>query len=336
MLAIGSLTFQHPVIQAALAGYSDWPMRRIAREHGAAGAMNEVVLDRIALAPGKKQRRLVTVRPDDHPIGGQLMGAEPDTIAQAADALVAAGYDWIDINLGCPVRKVLRRGRGGFLLTRPDRALEIIRAVHTAVAGRRPIGVKLRRGMDDTPRSWCNVLAILDGAFAIGIDAAKLHPRTVEQAYLGRADWSYLATAKKRVGDRVILGSGDLFSADDVQRMIDQTGIDGVMLARGCIGNPWLFEQANARLTGLPDPPPPTIEQQGQTLARHLALAIAVHGPRRACAIMRKFGIAYSRRHPDHPAIRDALATAVTVERWLTILARWCRLDALPTVSIND
>ena len=128
MLRIGNLQIDMPVVQAALSGYSDLAMRRVARLHGARYALNEVVLDRLVLTRGKKQQAITRVAPDDHPVGGQLMGADPLTFARAADALVEAGYDVVDINFGCPVRKVLGRCRGGYLLSQPAIALDIIRS----------------------------------------------------------------------------------------------------------------------------------------------------------------------------------------------------------------
>jgi len=139
MLSIGPIRLDMPVAQAALSGYSDLAMRRVARLHGASYTLNEVVLDKLVLVRGKKQRFITRLPPDDHPVGGQLMGAEPAVLAQAAAVLVEAGYDCVDINFGCPVRKVLGRCRGGFLLSQPQTALEIIRCVIDAVAGRRPV-----------------------------------------------------------------------------------------------------------------------------------------------------------------------------------------------------
>ncbi len=323
MLNIGSMKLDFPVVQAALSGYSDLAMRRVARLHGAEFTLNEVVLDEIVLKPGKKQRAIARVAADDHPVGGQLMGAEPVVFAQAAYELVEAGYDCVDINFGCPVRKVLGRCRGGYLLSQPQKALEIIRAVHEAVAGRRPMMVKLRRGMDDTPASERDFLMILDGAFSIGVDAVTVHGRTVRQRYVGPSDWSFLARVKKHVGDRVVLGSGDLFTADDVLRMMEQTGVDGVTLARGCIGNPWIFADCRALLAGQPLPEPPTVAEQGVTIGRHFEWLIELYGRHRAGRIMRKFGIKYSELHPCGPEVREAFIKVKNPEQLGALLAEW-------------
>ena len=322
-MKIGSLVLDFPVVQAALSGYSDLAMRRIARRHGAVYTFGEVVLDRIALAPVGKARRTMDPAPDDHPIGGQLIGSEPEDMARAADAMVQAGYDGIDINFACPVPKVLGRRRGGYLLSQPDAALRILREVHQAVAGRRPITVKMRRGLDCSDPSDRRFFTILDGAFEIGIDAVTVHPRTVRQRYVGPSDWSFLTRVKRHVGDRVVLGSGDLFCAEDVVRMIDRTGVDGVALARGCIGNPWIFRDCRALLAGLPAPAAPTVPEQGETIAQHLAWSIEIHGERRACRIMRKFGIKYSELHPHWIQVRNAFVRTRSRQDWQAILARW-------------
>jgi len=259
MLTLGSIQLDIPFVQAALSGYSDLPMRRLARRYGAPYALNEVVLDKFVLQVGKKKRRILAVSEDDHPVGGQLMGADPEQFAPAAAAMAEAGYDVIDINFGCPVKKVLGRCRGGFLLSEPTTALDIIRRVHDAVGRDKPVTVKMRRGMDDSPESRRNFYKILDGAFSIGVAAVTVHGRTVRQRYVGPSQWAFLRDLKQHIGDRIIFGSGDLFSAEACVRMMRETGVDGVTIARGCIGNPWIFEECRALWTGGELPPPPSV-----------------------------------------------------------------------------
>jgi tRNA-dihydrouridine synthase B len=323
MLKLGNVEVNMPVVQAALSGYSDLAMRRVARLHGAHYTLNEVVLDKLVLTRGKKQRAVSRLAPDDHPVGGQLMGADPETFARAADALVEAGYDCVDINFGCPVRKVLGRCRGGYLLSQPQIALEIVRRVHEAVGGRRPVTIKMRRGMDDSGQSERHFFQILDGIFEIGADAVTVHPRTVLQRYVGPSHWPLLARVKKHVGDRVVIGSGDLFTAEDCVRMMAETGVDGVTAARGCIGNPWLFSEARALLEGRTLPDPPTVPDQGNTIRKHFEWAVEIYGEARAGSIMRKFGIKYSELHPQGLAVRDAFIRARNTDDWLAVLEEW-------------
>lgn len=323
MLKIGQLQLDAPLVQAALSGYSDLAMRRIAREHGAAFALSQVVLDKLVLTPGKGRRAIFDVPADDHPVGGQLMGAEPEPLARAAELMVGAGYDTVEVNFGCPVRKALGRCRGGFILSQPKTALEIIQQVIAAVAGRVPVTVKMRRGMDDTPESEQAFFQILDGAVQSGIAAVTVHGRTVRQRYVGPSDWPFLARVKRHVGGLTVLGSGDLFSARDVKRMLADTGVDGVTLARGCIGNPWIFGAARALLAGQAEPPPPSVPEQGQTISRHYELAHELYGDKMTAKVMRKFGIRYAQLHPYNTEVRDAFIRAGSTEQWHQVIKRW-------------
>lgn len=323
MLKIGSLQLEVPFIQAALSGYSDLAMRRMARRFGAPYALGEVALDRLVMVRGKTRRRVLRVEPDDHPVGGQLLGAEPEQLAEAAAEMVEAGYDVIDLNFGCPVRKVLGRRRGGYLLSQSATALDIVRRVHQAVGGRRPVTVKLRRGLDDTPQAEKAFFTILDGAFELGVAAVTVHGRTVKQRYAGPADWGFLAKVKRHAGDRVILGSGDLVSAEACLRMIVQTGVDGVTIARGCIGNPWIFADCRALCEGRPLPPPPAVAEQGRVVAEHFAESVKLHGERLAGRIMRKFGIKYAECHPLAREVRDAFIAVTAPAELQAVLDRW-------------
>jgi len=323
MLKIGPVELQVPVVQAALSGYSDLPMRRLARRYGASYTLAEVVLDRLVIEKGKKRKEILHVTDDDHPVGGQLMGSNPEQFGPAAHAMAQAGYDVIDINFGCPVKKVLGRCRGGFLLSQPDAALDIIRRVYDAVAATHPVTVKMRRGMDDEPASERNFFEILDGAFEIGVTAVTVHGRTVKQRYVGPSRWAFLERVKRHVGDRTILGSGDLFSADACIRMIRETGVDGVTVARGCIGNPWIFEECRALWNGEPLPPPPSIERQRDAIATHWQDAVVEYGEGVAGKIMRKFGIKYAEHHPSAKDVRDAFIAVKTPDDFTAVLDRW-------------
>ncbi len=318
-LRLGAVEVGLPAVQAALSGYSDLPMRLVARAHGATYALHEVVLDELVLRRGKLQRQILAVPEPDHPVGGQLMGTEPATFAAAARQLVDAGFDVVDINFGCPVNKVLGRCRGGYLLQHPDDALALVDAVLQSVAGDAPVTVKMRRGYDDAPASERAFYAILDGAFARGVAAVTVHPRTVVQKYVGSSRWEFLARCKRHVGDRTLLGSGDLFSAFDVVRMLQQTGVDGVTVARGCIGNPFVFAQVRALLEGRA-PLRPTRAQIGAALRQHWDLARAHYG-NGALSSVRTHAIKYAQYHADpiaartrFVAVRSDAELAATIE----------------------
>ena len=306
-LTIGNVNIGFPVVQAALSGYSDLPMRVIARQHGASYSICEVMLDQFLLALGKRQKtkHFLDIHPTEHPVGGQLMGAEPEQFSLGALKLVEAGFDIIDVNFGCPVKKVLGRCRGGFHLSQPDVAIDILRRTRDIVPSEIPVTVKMRRGIDDSEESRDKFFKILDGAIDAGLAAATVHGRTVQQRYVGPSRWSFLSDVKKHTGSRLkILGSGDLFAAEDCLRMIHETGIDGVTVARGAIGNPWIFQQTRAIAEGLPKPAPPDLAEQSAVIRSHFELCVQTYQEQRAPLLMRKFCIKYSQCHPKHEEVR--------------------------------
>lgn len=329
-LAIGSVPIEHPFFQAALSGYSDWPMRWLARRFGASYTLCEVMLDQflVSLKDRERTRHFLYNTPDEQPVAGQLMGAEPEQFAAGAARLAAAGFAVIDINFGCPVKKVLGRCRGGFHLGQPEVALEIVRRTRDAVPPQIPVTVKMRRGIDDTAQARDQFFEILDGAFNAGVAAITVHGRTVQQRYIGPSRWEFLREVKRHVGGRLIFGSGDLFTAADCVRMLQQTGVDGVTIARGCIGNPWIFPQALALWRGDPLPPPPSIWEQREVLLEHFSLADQIYGERRAAIQMRKFAIKYTRLHPSHLQARQAFVRVACRADWLAALDAFYAEDA--------
>ncbi len=328
-LRIGGVVLASPVVQAALSGYSDSPMRRLARRFGAAYTLGEVMLDQflVTVRMRKRTRHFLEIADEEHPVGGQLMGAEPLQFAAGARRLAAAGFDVIDINFGCPVKKVVGRCRGGFHLSQPEVALEILRRTRDALPERIPLTVKLRRGIDDSAASRERVFAILDGAWAAGVAAVTVHGRTVKQRYEGRSCWEFLAEVKRQAGERTVLGSGDLFSPGDCLQMLEQTGVDGVSVARGAIGNPWIFEHTQALLAGLPLPDPPRVFEQREVIREHYALARECYGAERCGPLMRKFGIKYAALHPRYAEVRQAFTRVRSPEDWERLFARWYAED---------
>jgi len=328
---IGPVEIGSPFVQAALSGYSDWPMRLIARRHGASYALCEVMLDQFLVTVKDnrtRNRHFLHLSDDERPVGGQLMGAEPEQFAAGALKLVNAGFDVIDINFGCPVKKVLGRCRGGFHLSQPDVALEIVRRTRDAVSPQIPVTVKMRRGIDDSAESRDKFYTILDGAFAAGVAAITVHGRTVVQRYIGKSRWEFLAEVKRHVGSaKTILGSGDLFSPQDCLEMIRRTGVDGVTIARGAIGNPWIFSQCRALADGQPLLPPPSLFEQRGVMLEHFRLAEEIYGTERAGPQMRKFGIKYAAGHPQHLLVREAFTQVKSLADWQTVLGQWYAAD---------
>ncbi len=333
-ILMGNVRIEHPFVQAALSGYSDWPMRWLARRAGASYSLCEVMLDQflVTLKLRKRTSHFLYITDDERPVGGQLMGAEPEQFAAGAKKLAEAGFDVIDINFGCPVKKVLGRCRGGFHLSQPEVALEIIRRTRDVVPPAIPVTVKMRRGIDDSQQSRDNFYQILDGAMALGVAGVTVHGRTVAQRYIGPSRWEFLTEVQRHIAGRIrLLGSGDLFTAEDCLRMFRETGVDGVTIARGAIGNPWIFEQARALLAGRPLPPPPRLHEQRDLIREHFGLAEQIYEPKQCGILMRKFGIKYAANHPNYVEVREAFARAKTRADWDAVLDRFYAED-LPGV----
>ncbi len=314
-LQIGPHRIASPLAQAALSGYSDGPMRMLARRFGASYTLAEVLIDRFAVESQSAQfiRRHLRIADEDHPIGGQLMGSDPAQFQFAAQRLVQAGFDVIDINFGCPVKTAIGGCRGGYHLGQPEAALEIVSRVREAVPPEIPVTVKMRRGIDDTTESRDRCLTILEGVFDLGVAAVTLHGRTVEQKYIGPSRWSFLKEAKANFPKRTLLGSGDLFTAEGCVRMLAETGVDGLSIARGAIGNPWIFACVNALLSGQPHPAPPSLSDQADVLREHLRLAREIYGDEACVPRLRKHLVKYAKLHPDHAEVRNAFAQASSV-----------------------
>jgi len=317
-LRIGAITIDFPVALAGLAGYSDLPYRLICRSLDAPYCCTEAMLDRLILLDGKLNKRLVRLDPADHPVAGQIMGIEPETMAEAALVLDRKGFDVIDLNFACPVRKVVAHKRGGALMNDPDRALATVRAVIGTVSGR-PVTLKLRRSFRHADRSHESFWTIARGAFEAGAAAIAVHARSVEQKYTGRADWGFLAAVKREFPDRTILGSGDVHTPDDALRMMAETGIDGVLAARGAIGNPWFFAQARDLAAGRPPRNPP-LDEQRDIIYRHFHLASEAYEPQHGLKILRHFSLQYAKMHPRRTDLRNALVKVRTEDEWRAVI----------------
>lgn len=318
---IGPIELAAPFCQAGLAGYSDRAMRLVARRRGCAYAVTEALLDTIMLNGGQGLRNSIDINDEDHPIAGQVIGSEPETVAPAAAILHNAGYDVIDLNFACPVKKIKNKARGGHMLRDLPRGLSILRAVRDRLPNA-TLTVSLRRSFGDEGHE--TLYALLDEAWQLGYSAARVHARSVEQKYIGRADWSALKEIKQRYPNQTLLGSGDVFTAEDAVRMKRETGVDIVWIARGAIGNPWVFQQA---ATLLRDPAatlhPPTVAAQRQALREHWDESLKIHGEQTTGRRMRKQGIKYARFHPDANAVKKEFVSVASLTDWARVLDQW-------------
>jgi tRNA-dihydrouridine synthase B len=328
--------FDAPFFQAGLAGYSDGAMRLVARRHGCPYCITEALLDRTLIGGGKGRRKEL---PDlleeecglgdpeenriaglhDHPIAGQIMGTTPHEMAEAAALLVRMNYDVVDVNLACPVKKMRKANRGGHCLTDPEQSIAILRAVREAVPSHVPCTVKLRRAFDDTPEMAASFERIFNAAYDMGYSWATVHCRTVVQKYLGPGKWPFLTDLVQRHPDKIIFGSGDIWTVDDIFAMLEITGVHAVAVARGCIGNPWIFRQARQLIAG-EEPTPPTLDEQRRALLEHFELSVALHGEKKASKMMRKFGIKFSVHHPNAEAVKLEFIRCKSVAEWRAVI----------------
>jgi tRNA-dihydrouridine synthase len=233
-------------------------------------------------------------------------------------------FQAIDVNLACPVKKIEKKSRGGHWLTDPAGAIAILEAVREAVPSQIPCTVKLRRSFDDTPEMVDNFHAIFDACYRIGYAWTTVHARTVEQKYVGPSRWDFLRDLRARNPDKIILGSGDVWTVDDIFLMIAYSGMSGVSVARGCIGNPWIFRQAREMMAGKA-PSQPTIAEQRAVLAEHFRLSLACtrrfRQPEQATAMMmRKFAIRFAAHHPEGDAVRRKFIGVSSTAGWRAVL----------------
>lgn len=250
----------------------------------------------------------------------------------------------IDVNLACPVKKVDRKARGGHWLAEPEGAVALLEAVREATPPDIPCTVKLRRAYDDTPEMAESFERILDAAFRIGYAWATVHARTVEQRYVGPSRWDILRDIVRRHPDKVIFGSGDVWAAADIFRMLAYTGVSAVAVARGCIGNPWIFRQARAMMAGEP-PAAPTLHEQRAVLQEHFELALRVNsaggGSERKAEVftgrtMRKFGIRFAEFHPRADEVRQRFIAVEGLEAWRAVLDEFYGDDATRHAPVAD
>lgn len=291
-LKIGNIELENPFLLAPLAGITDAPMRRICRRLGAALTYSEMVSGKGLMYGDKNTERLLTLFDDEKPAAFQIFGSEPDVIEWTTKALAGRDNVLIDINMGCPVPKIVKNGEGSALMKNPELVYEIVKAaVRGAEKGAaeigavpKPITIKTRIGFTaDT----INVVEVAKAAEAGGAAAVAVHGRTREQYYSGKADWSKIADVKKALSIPVI-GNGDVVTGHDAVRMMNETGCDFVMIGRGALGNPWIFRDATAALNGDEIPAAPSAEDKIRMMISHFDDLLEYKGEYAAVREMRK------------------------------------------------
>jgi nifR3 family TIM-barrel protein len=312
-LRIGPLELSVPVVLAPMAGITNTAFRRLCREYGAGLYVSEMITSRALVERTPESMRLIQHHESETPRSIQLYGVDPKTVAEAVTMLVAEDRaDHIDLNFGCPVPKVTRKGGGAALPWKLGLFREIVERAATA-AGDIPLTIKMRKGIDADHLTYLEAGRAAEGA---GVASIALHARTAAEFYSGTADWSAIAKLKETVTSVPVLGNGDIWSADDALRMVAETGCDGVVVGRGCLGRPWLFGDLAAAFNGEELKAEPTLGEVAQAFKRHAELLVDFFDDEdRACRDIRKHVAWYFKGYAVGGELRAALATSGSLQQ---------------------
>ena len=315
-LRIGNTVLENNVILAPMAGVTDLPFRVLCREQGAGCVVTEMVSAKAVLYNNKNTRELLQIDPAERPAAVQLFGSEPDIMAEIAARLEEGPYDYIDVNMGCPVPKIVNNGEGSALMKNPERAKEVLTAMVKAV--KKPVTVKFRKGFNDLS---VNAVEFAKMAESCGVAAVAVHGRTREQYYSGKADWDIIRRVTEAVRIPVI-GNGDIFTPEDAGRMLKETGCDGIMVARGAKGNPWLFGRINHYLDTGEVLPGPSMAEIKAMILRHGRMLVQFKGEGVAMREMRGHMAWYTKGMPHSATLRNEINQVETLEGFVELLDR--------------
>ncbi|RZT80476.1 nifR3 family TIM-barrel protein [Micromonospora violae] len=342
-LTLGQHQVWPPVVLAPMAGITNVGFRRLCREQGGGIYVCEMITTRALVERNPKTLRMITFGDDEKPRSLQLYGTDPEITAAAVRIVVERDLaDHIDLNFGCPVPKVTRRGGGAAL---PWRRRLFARLVRAAVAAAAPSGVpvtvKMRKGIDDDHLTYVEAGLAAQEA---GVAAVALHGRTASQRYSGTADWDAIATLKQAL-DVPVLGNGDIWEADDALRMVAHTGVDGVVIGRGCLGRPWLFADLEAAFNGRPERRLPTLGEVAVTMRRHAELLVdqfsagarnPARGERDGCTDFRKHVAWYLKGFPVGGELRRSLAMIESLAQLDDLLGKLDPAEPFPVTALGQ
>jgi len=316
-LRIGKHLIDPPLALAPMAGITDLPFRRICRRMGAGFVVSEMVASRAVHQGHWKTERIATIADDERPVAIQVAGAEPAFVAEAARWAERKGADWVDINMGCPVKKICNQMAGSALLRDERRVAAILEAVVRAV--NIPVSLKIRTGWDESSK---NVERIAKIAEECGISLLTVHGRTRAQMFRGQANWEDIGRAKAAVKIPVI-GNGDIVDGESARKMLAISGCDGVMIGRAAQGNPWIFAEVKAVLLGMPPPAPPSPQERWQIVEEHLLGLAELHGKHTAMLLARKHVPWYAKGMPNAAAFRGQFQRITSFEEQLRFARDW-------------
>lgn len=316
-LKIGNVELENRYILGPMAGVTDLPFRLLCREQGAGLLCMEMVSAKAIMYNNRNTEQLLTIHPDERPVSLQLFGSDPKIMSEMAKRIEERPFAILDINMGCPVPKVVKNGEGSALMKEPKLVYEIVSSMVKAI--RKPVTVKIRKGFDDDHVNAVEIARIIEEA---GAAAVAVHGRTREQYYSGKADWDIIRQVKEAVSIPVI-GNGDVTSPERAEELVDQTGCDGVMIARGAQGNPWIFSELTAyEETGVV-PPRPGKEELKEMMLRHARLQLEYKGEYSGIREMRKHVAWYTKGIPGAARLREkinAVESLGELENLLTAL----------------
>lgn len=332
MLKIGPLTLNYPFILAPMAGITDLPFRMICRRYGCELAFIEMISAKALVYENRKTEKMIATRPDDRPLGIQLLGTDQEFILRALDIIRKYEYEIIDFNAACPVTKVTSKGEGSGMMKEPRKLSQVLKAIvdHTDV----PVTVKIRAGWDEKSVNAREVALYAQDA---GVKGLFIHGRTRAQGYSGRVDYNVIREVKEAL-DIPVIGSGDVFSPLHVKKMFDETGCDGVAIARGALGNPWIFRETEEFLRTGMVLQRPDIHEVADIMAAHLRSSVEFHGPVMAPVVFRKLFIWYTKGFRDVKPLKDRAFRAKTENEMLELIDEFRRNEspAETAVTVSD